>query len=176
MVMAVYAPNCKKEFDGHERFKKKSPMSCETDVELGPRNSMSPATSMWSWDNYVQTRTMRSLVRCTNLHAGKDEGNDQSGFKKMMCCGNMREFTCKVTWKRRKKKAQLDYILVPRRKADKAFLHSAVKTCHSWDDYPICAVIQEDDASNHLLVKKRRKKSTGWIPTTMMQKLNSGSQ
>ena len=23
MVMAVYAPNCKKEFDGHERFKKK---------------------------------------------------------------------------------------------------------------------------------------------------------
>ena len=24
LVMAVYAPNCKKEFDGHERFKKKS--------------------------------------------------------------------------------------------------------------------------------------------------------
>ena len=58
---------------------------CETDVELGPQNSISPATSMWSWDYYVQTRTTtRSLVRCTNLHAGKDEVTTKADSRR--CC------------------------------------------------------------------------------------------
>ena len=86
MVMTVYAPDCKKEFDGHERFKKKkAPVSYETDVELGPKNSISPATSMWSRDYYVQTRTTtRSLVKCTNLHAGKDDVTTKADSRR--CC------------------------------------------------------------------------------------------
>ena len=138
MVMAVYAPNCNKEFDGHERFKKKAPMSYETDVELGPKNfditgdfNVEPGLLCTDEDDNEELSEMYKPP------CWQGWGNDQSGFKKMLCCGIMKEFNCKVMWKRRKKKAQLDYILVPRRKADKAYIHSDVKTWHSWDDYPI---------------------------------------
>ena len=49
--------------------------------------------------------------------------------------------------------AQLDYILWPRRKADKAYVHNEVKT---WGSHPIYAVIPENEASNRFPARRRR--------------------
>ena len=57
--------------------------------------------------------------------------------------------------------AQLDYIVVPRRTSEKAFVHTDVKTWNSWDHYLIYAVLLDNEASNYLLVRKKKNEMDG---------------
>ena len=63
--MGVYAPDCKKDFDVYGTFLKCVTKYYGKDVELGPNYiCISPVTSVWNRDDYVQMRTTkRSLVR-----------------------------------------------------------------------------------------------------------------
>ena len=109
---------------------------------------------------------------------------EHGGLKKLMRYGIMKEFNCKVTskWsncgrekemafthqqfveKGKERKAQLDYIVGPRWKSDEACINNDVKIWDSWEHYPICAVIQQYEASNDFSARRRKKKWTGWRP------------
>ena len=188
-VMAVHAPDCKKDLDVYETFilnghkisrerrragAKDFFITDDLDVELGLCTDE---------DNIGEPYEMQGP-----LLAGKE--NDHGGFKKLMRSGIMKEFNSKgpSTWSNcgREEKvavtpqqfggkgkeiiAQLDYIIGPKRKSDAAYMYNDVKIWDSWDHYPIDAVTQENEAKNYF-PEKRRKNWAGWRPKTMKQQL-----
>ena len=67
--------------------------------------------------------------------------------------------------------AQLDYIVVPRRTSEEAYIHNGVETWDSWGHSPIFAVVQDNEESNYLFVTKKKKEMDG-----TKQELNSRRQ
>ena len=124
-----------------------------------------------------------SSMRCVAPSVGKGAKNDHGVFKKLMWYGIMKEFNCSVTstwsncgrekelafshqqfWEKGKVRvAKFDHIIGPWWKSDEAHINNVVKMSDSRDHYPICAVIQDDEASNYFSAR-RRKKWTGSRP------------
>ena len=109
---------------------------------------------------------------------------DPGGFKKLMWYGIMEEFNCKVTstWSvcgraketafthkhlsKKKETSKLDYIVGPMRRKDEVYIRNDVRTCATWDHYPISLPGYRMRNKQQNFPEGKRKKWTGCKPKT----------